>query len=689
MSRASADARLEVNGRTPLESNTGEINTPTKIALFCEDFSHDPAEIKELIVSILGENLSNRMYGFLKSVMPRKGELSVFIARKSYAVFRVFQKAYPTDFGKYQSTPTDKDVGCVIHDRNVCEWLKVYADEPLTNVKIIDDTLLHGSAVKGCYDLLQAYNSLREMKFNVRVYIFAVNEQLTDETYVSERNESRKADRPLLLVKKIEEGGDTLGGGLNTGLLVADYKFRGKEPYNFDLFYYGEKTREDARHMARKFVELIHAASVPYTTYYPHFLLSFEEAEELLYGKGTDFSISEPFKESVMRHIASVWESSFRSGAVHNVSAFSAVLKHTSDFEHCTMLRFYVNQNLRKVLVIPYICFKSYKLNKRYEIKPDIIDSLLHDAIGCESVEEENHRTRLRMMRYIRALDIVEKVFGGKLCQRKVDKIGFISEWLNSHDVKWGETEKFFTENKEAFNWNVSDEELILISDEKAAQRLRTYKSLALYSYMEPVHKHEYDLFFDKLSDEYHRTGGIAFDTFIKKVIGNMRGPNKFTKRGKRDIACVFTVALCDRGVGIPGVNAKILDEDTVLVGSRIRDGELSVEAFAEIPEMSSLPWVVSEVRKAFTEANMWSAKVKDRLKNSLLHKLSGDKAARELIEMFFTVDDNTMGDYLIHGSDFYVHAENSFPETRLLFEVKAEYFNKLRTGAAAECRVC
>ncbi len=627
----------------------------------------DLQEIIAIIDEILGKEKGSDLLDFFRAVMPEsEDELTIILARKANAVYKVFAKAYPEIFGAYNAR--------VIHDRNIGEWL---ATNPKpAKVNLVDDTIFYGKSMNRCLDLLAGYGFTET---DIECFVFYVNEDLLDEDKVAGINKTidKKKDpceRPVIYIEK-SVASSKLSPSSRKGNLVTNYKYMA-DSKSYTVYYVAARARGDLRHLARYFVELIHAAAEPYVAYLPVYQFSMHEAASMLFGlddfPDPDHFLKLPFTDGIKSKLENnsphSYNTTFASGEIRDVFSACAFLDTHLPHEKFSMLRFYANYRLKIVTIIPYTVFDAYTSTitdlKNYISNKSAFPSAIHDFLYCDNgnvlVQEENHKTLNRLTRYTRSLCIAKEVFGSSLNDHRHGS-SIIDKAFNTVDCNV----EALLSDKSLFNWLPDGAELsATLQDEKAVEDLVSYEIPKLYSDKKPIHKHAFDLYFNKISNDRRRTHGVSVDLFAKHAV------NKIGVYKRWDIsalAYILIVILCDRGVSIPSARTKKKD-GVFHSASVLRDGEMAVEAYAEIPGLWGLPWMVSKVRGLC--GNEWSAQ-----RTKLCEKLKahiGDHRS-ELVDKFFSVEKdkgNTIGDYLIHGDKNYFYREWESPVELDLFNI-------------------
>ena len=640
--------------------------------------------VKVVINDIIGEQ-GKQLKEFFLDAMPAEGELSIILARKAYDLFKVFQVAYPNDFNPFAQR--------VIHDGNIIEWLSNNGFP--SHINVVDDTLFNGKTMQRTLDLLLSFPNIKMQ--NISSYVFYVNERLRDAKYVSQFNEDvvkeknkrtifHLFDKPKSEEKRI---------AVHTAMLYKDYGIRVEnaeghmEQTLCSIYYVCPKERGELRATAHRFIELIHAASEPYVTYFPTYELSMDKDAGLLYEGAIfpkpDSLLSSKLKSDLVDKIDIIFDTTFNAIEAHGIHSFVMVLKNTSDYERITMLRLYANYNQRRVLIIPYSIFKPYVTSAKINVfdhlgeKQESFYSILQGYLLCNAqdnkIREENNKALFRMIRYVRAMEIAERLIGGEIeeFRRKDD---FIDKVFSNGKTSWASAHKLLRDSA-IFNWNVSDEIDPSFEDVDAVKIFNEHTIPdRLIGGHDTVHKQAFDLAFDRMSDEKHRTKGVVAGRIANIVRDKILSAYKFYEKVTWDIsdlAYTLLVVLCDRGVAIPSTKTK-LSAIGFHTDFLLKDGENAVEALSDIPGMFGLPWLVYNVKKRCE--NKWGEEETGFWEK--LNVLGNCDEFRKRIDEVLQLNSDLLGDYIIYPEAHYKFNKwASPPELKLFNDVYAEYVAK------------
>jgi hypothetical protein len=632
--------------------------------------------------------------------MPKEeGAVTIILARKAYALFSVFLSVEKETFIQYADR--------VVHDRAFGEWLSVNK-EKINKIRVVDDTLLHGNALRNCLEMLRARGYDND---KVAAYIFAINEQLADRKFVRNINVSKEKQRTLLLLKEgkaVTKGANISEDKLYTGELCNCYdgcfdESSSDAASTYKVYYNRKVERKESRRLARQFVEAIHASSNPYIANMPVYSLDFTQAANLLFDKSV-FPDKKDLYTTVFRHelvskISYSLNSAFESGEMHGVHSLCSVLNaeyFNAKYEQAPMVRIYANYVLEKVLIIPCSLFKSYTSSiLHFNDFPESIRKYLHDD-SSKIIMQDNHKTLLRILHYGRAMEIMEFLFGDILDVSKLNTIKqpFFSSEASNIKALW-ESMKPALSNKIIFNWNNGTGEkcAAAYADDDAAKRLSKYTIPGIFQKGVLLHKQSYDVYFDSLSNIYRRTKGVSLAYFIETISKRLEQRQRYQRSsakqlnldGLRMIAHAFSSVLCDRGVGIPTINVVAPEgANYYSVGLRLCDGEMSSEAFAKVPGLACMPSVVYNIhmvcpkRKWNPSRSKRIAGIKRDLYDKIQEKLNDESFTPFVDHFFHEVSDYEFGDYLIQPKGCYICGKRPTKEQMLFHDIESEFIEKI-----------
>jgi hypothetical protein len=644
---------------------------------------------EERLRKVLGghdDRLTDKLLNFFLKAMPSKdNQITVMMARKCYSLYRTFLKAFPESFKEY-------DDRRVIHSRAVGEWLSLANNKEISDnrstyeVKLVDDTLLHGSTISKSFRRLLDYGFSPK---KISAYIYAIDSRLTDPTFINELHKTKNEDGSPRFKNSLlhlcdmytDVKDDDLCAGKLKSDVEAEYGIKKRYQIECPVNFWGAVAHTGVRRFSNFFVQAIHATSVPYESNMPVYECTFEDAAKYLFGLPS-FPAKENFFNTRFRDelkLGVSFDTTAPTSKPHGVYirvAFPNI--NPGIFEHYPMIRIYANYELRQVLIIPDTTFKPYTSEmESSEDFPECVRMYLERPRPNENADEKDlelritqgyHKTLSRIMRYGRALEIMRTVFEDVLKDNLVpqpffqlesrDSDNFLALWKNiesniNNCVEWVSDAK----SPKANAFGCADKLKKLGKYEKPTLKPEMYKeqyrdiNLKIFSY---------DKYLDTLSTIYKRTDGISLMSFAWFVMIQDKDEVDTDKKSRWSHALI--VSLCDRGAGVTSIKA-VPWEEKIVVGVRMRDGELSSEKYSLFDGFDCMPETVHDLYLS-TPSEKWKD-IKKKVRQKCLDAIKGTafENLQGYVEDFFSLSQYEYGDYNIDARSRYSYIPGTLDE--------------------------
>jgi hypothetical protein len=492
-------------------------------------------------LDVIDTNTYNRLYDFFNEILSSDTEYVIFLARKAYVLFKVFEDLVEAD-GKSK---------IVLHDRAMDLYVNSINNK--SKILIVDDTVLYGRTICNVIDRL--FSEFNVDPDNITVAVFAVNQELIDQKRDDqERKISKYGDNYRLSFINDEKK------LINIPLLYS----RNYSPVfcNIDFI----------RSLSAKFISVIHASSVPYVDCTPAFEIDFS----------ADDKISSLYMspENYCRKITTIANISYEYYDITTptleelkIKAFAVGIPLGIN-ESFSCVRIYLNESLRKIVVIPYVFFPAIKNTYEYY---DEIKKLFDLGQNLESL------TKNRLLHYYISYILgkhffdllqincsnIKLVSSGGIAQQDINRIVTV---LNDSDLN--QVKEIFSNITPVIDNSIGDikEEPDIVQNSFNDAVMSNHDvDKGLFSFLS-----EFLVFFaerDAILEK--RSNGILISSLLGKIYETLRFPEITEKRIYVDI-----IKLCDLGHAVP----QILEMKSV-TGCFIKPGEQAVNFYVgELP---------------------------------------------------------------------------------------------------------
>lgn len=274
----------------------------------------DEVSIRKNLIDTLTISLYEELVIFFNSILVSDSDYIVFIARKSYALFKAFEPLLCHDHGKV-----------IFHDKLIA----LYIDEIQNDRKIliVDDTFIYGRGI--CSTIQSLINDFKIMPEKITFAVFVANELRL------------KAGSDVLNVIDDDTDFVRFVNSKNIALLP--------NTIFCDLSI--------IRGFSADFLKAIHAVSIPYVDYISAFWADYDGNNKAI----IDTIIS---NKSVLKK--------GKKGKYQYANIMSPLLEKLEIFAFCieiplaskelfSYVRVYVNQRMKKITVVPHIIFPAIK----------------------------------------------------------------------------------------------------------------------------------------------------------------------------------------------------------------------------------------------------------------------------------------------------------------------------------------
>lgn len=502
---------------------------------------------KTILKQTLGDKLFNDILNFYSKIFePERYDLIIFIARKSWCLYKSFE--FLIGDGCIKNNVTN--------DKMIAPWLASH-NKP-KNIAVVDDTLITGASIRDCIKRLHRHYNIESDSVTVHVYTVC---------------------RPIKKADLLDENNHfTLGNELYAN-------------WEYDNIYFNEF---DVKRFSRIFIKTIHAVGIPYVAHIPAFTLSIKSLIGKLFKTfPTHINLFTSIVDSLQE-----WDfKDITTDEQKDVNVYAFCLfppqyveldgRPTPEIEIFTALRFYVNFNLNTVLFVPYTTFKSQNANNDIRnVLPDILKSLC-DKYSDKDGNDNNcvgQRSAHRLLKYVSSYKLGKYFLTDiiKTEEYKIESHGGLSqsiEWFNnlnnlSLNLSWD----FIRDNVAVLdndvrnninNNDVNAKFFNLLESEKS-----TFEDYGSFHYLSCVFNEILKYINDKKKmGESHKFYGIPMELIYEYVM-NTFGISK------NDFYATI-LKLGDSGIAMTHVVCpSVLDNSTQrIIGTALLAGELATES--------------------------------------------------------------------------------------------------------------
>ncbi len=340
-----------------------------------QSFNSD--KVRDILIKILDISLYEELLEFFGEVLASDSKYVVFIAKKSYALFRAFESLLGKDHEKI-----------ILHDKLLALYVDAIRGDD-AKVLIVDDTLIHGRSV--CCLMQSLINDFKIKSNRIRYSVFIANK--------------KRLDIKNNVLKIFDDGTELVHFINDTKIALLS------NPIVCDLSI--------VRKHSALFLKAIHAVLIPYVDYIPAFQVPWNSENKAIIYKIKQSGIEGKTYQSYDMTTPLLKEL--------GIIAFCIEIPLNSS-ELYSYVRIYVSEQIEKIIVIPHIIFPTIKNIDEYYQHVKSLFGLLE--ISSNLCKEQSDLIKNRVLH-----NITSYILGGYFSECSKLYINPISVQVVSDDV--------------------------------------------------------------------------------------------------------------------------------------------------------------------------------------------------------------------------------------------------------------